>query len=230
MKKINLIINLMMIGIILVPIQASARRGCCSWHKGVSGSCRGGMIVCNDGTTSPTCTCDGGSTSSSSSSGSVRKTTIYGCTDSNAINYNPSANTNDGSCIAKVYGCKDSNAYNYNPKANVDDGSCIAKISGCLDKKADNYNENANTKDGSCLYTKYQIKNKKIKYKTKYKYKFFAKKGKVLQKGKKGKKEIKFKIIVDEKGTVIKKTKVSEKTIKKPVAKIIVTKDKKKEK
>lgn len=209
MKKLSLIVSIVAIGLFLLPIQTSARRGCCSWHNGVSGSCRGGMIVCNDGTTSPTCTCDGGSTSSSSSK-TVRRNTIYGCTDSRAINYNPSANVNDGSCIAKVYGCKDSNAYNYNSKANVDDGSCIAKVLGCLDKKADNYNEKANTKDGSCLYTQYQTKYKKIKYKTKYKYKFFAKKGKVLQKGKKGKKEIKYKVIIDEKGTVVKKTKISE--------------------
>lgn len=218
----------MALGIILVPMQVSARRGCCSSHKGVSGSCRGGMIVCNDGTTSPTCTCESGSASSSASGGNVKKSTIYGCTDSNAINYNPNATANDGSCIAKIYGCKDINAYNYNPKANVDDGSCIAKVMGCLDKKANNYNEKANTKDGSCLYTKYKTKNKKIKYKIKYKYKFFAKKGKVLQKGEKGKKEIKLKLVVDEKGNVLKKTTISEKIVKKPVNKIIVTKDKKK--
>ncbi len=33
-----------------------ARRGCCSWHKGVCG-CSGGRIICCDGTLSPSCGC-----------------------------------------------------------------------------------------------------------------------------------------------------------------------------
>ena len=33
------------------------RSGCCSWHGGVSG-CSGGRIVCNDGSLSPSCTCN----------------------------------------------------------------------------------------------------------------------------------------------------------------------------
>jgi len=49
---------------------------------------------------------------------------IPGCTDTGSINYNPSANVTDGSCIAKVYGCTDSTAANYNPLANVHD-TCI---------------------------------------------------------------------------------------------------------
>jgi len=37
-------------------IEEVRRRGCCSWHGGVSG-CSNGRIVCNDGSYSPSCTC-----------------------------------------------------------------------------------------------------------------------------------------------------------------------------
>jgi len=47
-----------------------------------------------------------------------------GCTDSLAINYDPNAVCDDGSCIAAIYGCTDSLALNYSPFANTDDGSC----------------------------------------------------------------------------------------------------------
>ena len=34
-----------------------AQQGCCSWHDGVAG-CSGGRVLCNDGTLSPSCTCE----------------------------------------------------------------------------------------------------------------------------------------------------------------------------
>lgn len=57
---------------------------------------------------------------------------VRGCTDRNALNYNPLAVENDGSCvypqpaapIQKVKGCMDPNSLNYNPAATEDDGSC----------------------------------------------------------------------------------------------------------
>lgn len=48
---------------------------------------------------------------------------IYGCTQPNALNYNPSAGVDDGSCI-NIPGCTDSTSMNYNPAATLDDGSC----------------------------------------------------------------------------------------------------------
>ena len=49
---------------------------------------------------------------------------IYGCTDSSAINYFWGATVDDGSCIPAIYGCLDSLAFNYDSTANIDDGSC----------------------------------------------------------------------------------------------------------
>ena len=41
-------------------------------------------------------------------------------------NYNPLANTDDGSCTSyPVNGCMDSNAVNYDINANIDNGSCV---------------------------------------------------------------------------------------------------------
>ena len=42
-------------------------------------------------------------------------------------------NTDDGSCVAKVFGCTDSDAFNYDSLANTDDGGCVAKVFGCTD-------------------------------------------------------------------------------------------------
>ena len=182
MKKV---VRCILLLILLVPINVSARRGCCSWHGGVSGACRNGYQVCNDGTTSPSCTCSGGTSSSSS-----RQT------------YTPSY----------TYGCTDRNALNYNPSANKDDGSCIAKILGCTDKTAINYNSSANTNDSSCQYEKEITETKKVNYKTKYIDNNEMDKGqeKVKIAGKDGEKKVVYTVTLDAFGNEIDREKKSE--------------------
>ena len=74
-----------------------------------------------------------------------------------AFNYDPSANTDNGTCIETIYGCtdqqtitgSDGNTYNavtnFNSSANVDDGSCIPTVLGCTLGSDDCYDPNANT-------------------------------------------------------------------------------------
>ena len=60
-----------------------------------------------------------------------------------------------GECITQsveVLGCTDEEALNYNPNATSDDGSCDYEISGCTDEDALNYNSNATSDDGSCVF------------------------------------------------------------------------------
>ena len=54
------------------------------------------------------------------------------------------------SCESSIYGCTDPIAENYNLEANIDDNSC-AYIYGCTSVSADNYNPNATMDDGSCI-------------------------------------------------------------------------------
>ena len=90
-----------------------------------------------------------------------------GCTDPNAVNYNPNADIDDFSC--QIEGCTDGTAFNYNPNANIDDGSCSGPIYGCIDNgtmtnglgeindldgdglPAFNYDSLANIDDDSCV-------------------------------------------------------------------------------
>ena len=76
----------------------------------------------------------------------------YGCTDPTALNYDASANTDDGSCTYCVDGCTDATQFNYDPNATCDDGSCQPFTYGCTDATASNYNSTVNTDDGSCVY------------------------------------------------------------------------------
>lgn len=63
--------------------------------------------------------------------GTVDPVTVLGCTDPVACNYDPLANTDDGSCV--FGGCTDPAACNYDASAACDDGSCILIGDSCDD-------------------------------------------------------------------------------------------------
>jgi len=64
--------------------------------------------------------------------GIINGSSICGCTDSTALNYDSTATYDDGSCLdcagveggSNICGCTDSSATNYNLVATFDDGSC----------------------------------------------------------------------------------------------------------
>jgi len=68
-----------------------------------------------------------------------------------ALNFDPIANTLDNSCCY-IQGCTDPTALNYDPDACYDDGTCITIIYGCTDVGAWNYDPTANVDDSTCLY------------------------------------------------------------------------------
>lgn len=104
---------------------------------------------------------------------------IEGCTDPDAINFNPDAQVEDGSCIYEEQGCTNPWACNYNPEANTYDFSCLYldclgecggsaylddcglcdgnpdndnECMGCTDPIALNYNPDVEIDDGDCEY------------------------------------------------------------------------------
>lgn len=159
--------------ICVIPTTVHAQRGCCSRHGGVVGCSETGRQVCADGTLSPSCTCT--------------PPPVYGCTNKKAINYNP--------------------------KATKDDGSCKLKVAGCTDKKAANYNAKANTDDNSCQYKTNSTEKETIPYQTvqKENEEMFVGEERKIQEGINGEKEITYEIISDSSGNIIKKTLSSEK-------------------
>ena len=84
---------------------------------------------------------------------------ICGCTDATAINYNPAATIDDGSCIPESYDCNN----NFNC-TDPGDGTgqyttlaycqtqCLPPSGGCTDPCANNYDATASFDDGSCEY------------------------------------------------------------------------------
>ena len=75
---------------------------------------------------------------------------LPGCTNFSAFNYDPLADIDDGSC--RIAGCTSELYPNFDPLANFDDGSC--DIIACNDPEADNYNPDAEIIDNvTCLYS-----------------------------------------------------------------------------
>ena len=81
-----------------------------------------------------------------------------GCIDPLACNYNPEANTDDGSCedVFDIFGengilfncdgsCVDGYIYS------EEEGTCIEVVEGCTDPTAVNFNSNATLDDDSCI-------------------------------------------------------------------------------
>ncbi|MFN6380121.1 MAG: T9SS type A sorting domain-containing protein [Flavobacteriales bacterium] len=79
---------------------------------------------------------------------------VLGCTDETALNYNPDATINNGSCVySSQFGCLDPEACNYNETAQFDNGSCeYLTCAGCTDPTASNYNPAATIDNGTCFY------------------------------------------------------------------------------
>ena len=86
--------------------------------------------------------------------------TTSGCTYPDALNFNESAITDDGSCKypeppEETSGCTYEGATNYDDAATVDDGSCEYPpdpVLGCMNSSALNFNATVDTDDGSCRY------------------------------------------------------------------------------
>lgn len=72
------VVSSVIIGIFLIfsPLGVYAKSGCCSHHGGENGCNNAtGYMSCKDGTTSPSCTCDGGSNKTKSSKTTSSKAT-----------------------------------------------------------------------------------------------------------------------------------------------------------
>jgi hypothetical protein len=77
----------------------------------------------------------------------ISTTTIVGCMDISASNYNANANMPPDPltqshlvCFYSIPGCTDPNANNFNSLATISDGSCTYTVVGCMDGTATNYN------------------------------------------------------------------------------------------
>ena len=81
--------------------------------------------------------------------GSCATPAVFGCMDSIAFNYDPTANVDNGGCVPVILGCMNELAFNYNALANTPD-TCDLIIYGCIDPTMYNFCDTCNTEDGSC--------------------------------------------------------------------------------
>ena len=58
MNKLLLILLVMSVAFVINTPNINAQRGCCSWHDGLDYCGSNGKWICQDGTESPSCTCD----------------------------------------------------------------------------------------------------------------------------------------------------------------------------
>ena len=78
---------------------------------------------------------------------------IPGCTSPTALNYNPIATDDNGTCQEPVGGCTNPEACNFDVLATNDDGSCeFESCAGCLQEAACNYDATALYADDSCEF------------------------------------------------------------------------------
>ena len=84
-------------------------------------------------------------------------TSIYGCTDSTACNYDPNADTADGSCSYADHQCWDGSVVCNKEECPEEVEETVEEdaydyIYGCTDSSACNYDPSATSDDGSCYY------------------------------------------------------------------------------
>ena len=76
---------------------------------------------------------------------------VPGCTNNAACNYNPDATEEDNSCIFPGESCDDGNVETVNDALNPD-CICVGEILGCTDVNACNFNPNAQLDNGICYF------------------------------------------------------------------------------
>jgi uncharacterized delta-60 repeat protein len=114
-----------------------------------NGSCLYPNTPCNDGnpltindSTDANCNCVG-----------QLVTSIPGCMNPNACNYNPQATVDDGSCILPGTPCNDNNPNTINDSIGPN-CNCVGEliVPGCTNPAACNYNPLANVDNNTCIY------------------------------------------------------------------------------
>ena len=77
---------------------------------------------------------------------------VEGCTNSEACNYEDTANVDDGSCLVIGEACDDMDDMTVNDVITAD-CACAGEaiVEGCTNEAACNYDMDANVDDGTCL-------------------------------------------------------------------------------